>query len=81
MKDALQTDAERSDLADLVLLRSADGLVQRLAVLVRKRPVIRHEKRRAAEKAVSCIGPTALQDHQPEPLRTRVVGVLDQLPE
>ena len=33
---------ERTDLVDIVLLRSADGFVQRLTVLVRKRPVIRH---------------------------------------
>ena len=81
VENALQTNAERSDLANLVLLRSADGLVQRLTVLVGERPVVRHEKRGATEKTVLCIRPAALQDHEPEPLRTCVVGVLDQFPE
>ena len=81
MEDALQTNAERSDLADLVLLRSADGLVQRLAVLVGKRPVVRHQRRRAAEQTVSRIGPPAFQHREPEPSRTCVVGVLNKFPE
>ena len=81
MEYALQTNSERSDLADLVLLRSADGLVQRIAVLVRECPVVRHEKRRAAEQTVSRIGPSALQDHEPESVRTCIVGVLNKFPE
>ncbi len=31
------------------------------------------------EQTVSCIGPATLQDHEPEALRTCIVGVLDQL--
>ena len=82
MEDALQANAERADLVDFVLLRSADGPVQRLAVLVGERPVVRHQKCRAAEKTVSGIEAS----HAPgstisESLGTRVVGVLDQLPE
>ena len=81
MEDALQPNAERADLVDSVLLRSADGRVQRLAILVRKRPVVCHQKRRSAEKTVSRIGPAVLQHRELEPSRTRVVRVLDQFPD
>ena len=49
VEDALQPNSERTDLGDIVLLRSANGLVQGLTILVRKRPVIRHQKCGAAK--------------------------------
>ena len=81
VKRAFQPNTERADLAGVVLLGSADGLVQSLAVLGRERPIVRHQQCRAAEQAVTGTGPAALQHREPEPSCAGIVGVLNELPE
>ena len=81
VKDTFEANTERSNLVCIVLLRSPDGFVQRLAVLVRERPVVCHQERRAAEQTVLRVRPAVFQHRELESLRARVVGILNKLPE